>query len=36
MGGSGVNWDAPLAAFAPLQVSLLLDYCAAIMLSLGR
>lgn len=24
-GGSGVNWDAPLAAFAPLQVSLLAD-----------
>lgn len=29
MGGSGVNWDAPLAAFAPLQVSLLADNCAA-------
>ena len=31
MGGSGVNWDAPLAAFAPLQVSILvpivLQYC---------
>lgn len=24
-GGSGVNWDAPLAAFAPLQVSLFAD-----------
>lgn len=29
MGGSGVNWDAPLAAFAPLQVSLLAEYCPA-------
>ncbi len=31
-GGSGVDWDAPLAAFAPLQVT---TSCSALSVVLG-